>query len=774
MVRPRGLSESRENSILVCPTSQNGPLDSIGELKGLSNPWDRYLAALGIENSAPEEDRDGFSSEAAESISKHQINGGAASAFAVTRFKDVTGKNPRRLRLNLCELADELASHTASNKAGLPLFKLATFNGPRNDNNVEAVSGIEADYDGEEIGFYAACFRAEEAGIRCIVHTTPSHTHERPRWRVLAPLSEAHPPEERRRFLDRLNEAFGDIFDASSGTLSQAFYGGNVEGVPPMTVRVIEGMCIDRAHGLERAAKQPERSKGEKSGLSWNLFASAVTAIPNDGDFDDRSAWLGVLAAIYHESDGGRDGRHLALDFSERWETGNHNDRDFASAWRSFRRHGAKACGATIIPLAREYGWYEDLKAEFDDLPPVEPEQLRAKSRLSFLTPRECEGGIHRPYLVKGILAKGDVGCIFGAPGAGKSVITPYLGYRVAQGEAAFGNRTRQGGVFYVAPEDEFGLRNRVSALRKAYGDADEFRLVGGVSNLSEGSQDYRDLMKAIEREKPALIIVDTLAMAFPGLEENSSEAMGKVVKVARRLASFGAAVLLVHHDTKEAGGTPRGHSVLNGALDMSIYVSKTESGFIRGELKKNRNGPVDQILLCAMNVEEVGIDEDGDAISAVFAREAEATPDGPRLSRQQQDILEKVRTCPTMSVEELRRELTKKGVISTAPAEDSRRKAVSRGLKQLVDTRCIAVKNGSYRVVHHDCGFSDIGHLPDMSELSSGSASGQTRTGGYSPVRMSGPTKGPSQGRHAGGSTDRDVPRAKNKMNSDSAGMTP
>ena len=120
------------------------------------------------------------------------------------------------------------------------------------------------------------------------------------------------------------------------------------------------------------------------------------------------------------------------------------------------------------------------------------------------------------------MLAPGDVGCIFGAPGAGKSLIAPHLAYCIARGEHAFGMRTRQGTVFYVAAEDPHGMRGRVKALRITHGEADGFRLVEGLSDLlSHGSLDLAELRGAVAKDRPALIIIDTLAMAFPGLEAN-------------------------------------------------------------------------------------------------------------------------------------------------------------------------------------------------------------------------------------------------------------
>lgn len=104
-------------------------------------------------------------------------------------------------------------------------------------------------------------------------------------------------------------------------------------------------------------------------------------------------------------------------------------------------------------------------------------------------------------------------------------------------------------------------MRDRVTELRNERGEAEDFKLVGGVSDLlsetvqGRGNKDFRELCDAVRNREPALIVIDTLAMAFPGLEENFAEAMGRVVAIARELTEWGAAVVQVHHDTKEGGG---------------------------------------------------------------------------------------------------------------------------------------------------------------------------------------------------------------------------
>lgn len=182
--------------------------------------------------------------------------------------------------------------------------------------------------------------------------------------------------------------------------------------------------------------------------------------------------------------------------------------------------------------------------------------------------------------MIKGLLSHGDVGCIFGAPGAGKSLAGPFLGYMVALGKEAFGMRTRQGKVFYVAAEDHHGMKGRVKALKREYGSTDGFILVGGIFRLlpaagEKRAPDLQALLDAVEAQRPDLIFIDTLAVAFGSFDENSAEPMNQIVRIARALTTWGAAVVLIHHDTKSESGTPRGYSALNGALDMALHVKK-------------------------------------------------------------------------------------------------------------------------------------------------------------------------------------------------------
>lgn len=136
-------------------------------------------------------------------------------------------------------------------KRDCKLLKLCSFGSSRSpkkslrhDANVTSVYGIEGDYDGGVISINKAHEILTAFGIKSILHTTPSHTEDFPRWRVLAPLSKAHGPEDRKRFITLLDAFFGGILAPESFVLSQTFFFGAVEG-RDYQVRKIDGRCID-------------------------------------------------------------------------------------------------------------------------------------------------------------------------------------------------------------------------------------------------------------------------------------------------------------------------------------------------------------------------------------------------------------------------------------------------------------------------------------------------------------------------------------------------
>ncbi|MBA4491885.1 AAA family ATPase [Paracoccus sp. S1E-3] len=634
--------------------------------------------------------------------------------IVVSIFRDVKAQRIEAECLSLRQLQQRLTATTAPNKAALPLLKLGTFgdartekgNSLRHDANLLSVSGIEGDYDAGAVSPQEAKDQLSRAGVAALIYTTPSHTAEAPRWRVLAPLARQVAPAEREALCAKLNGALGGILAAESFTNSQSYYFGNTAAHPAESF-LVEGQPLDRVTGLTSIGPKPKPVKSDTD-LSDLLREPADRdeirrALACISDADYRDTWREIGMALHAEFAGSDEGFDLWSHWSR--QSVKFNERDQRRTWKSFRRGGIGI--GTLFRIAIECGfeWVPVSDDDFDDLnddsrslfdgPKPKP------STLTFLTPDECEASSARKYLIKGLLAEKDVACIFGAPGAGKSLIAPFLGYMVAQGQEAFQMRTKAGGVFYVASEDSHGMRGRVKALRKAHGGADAFKLVEGVSNLLiKESPDFLALKEAVKAESPALIFIDTLAMAFPGLEENSAEAMGRVVAVARALARWGAAVVLIHHDTKSESGTPRGHSVLNGALDVALHVKRDdEYKIIRGKLTKNRNGTIERDIAFIIATEDFGQDEDGDALTYPRCNPLIGAPKkDKKLSKAQRGALSILEQAGgRLTEEEYVSRMMEGRDVSASPNPKSRRDAATRALRDLCDKSLIRFANGTY-----------------------------------------------------------------------------
>jgi hypothetical protein len=364
-----------------------------------------------------------------------------------------------------------------------------------------------------------------------------------------------------------------------------------------------------------------------------------------------------------------------------------------------------------------------DPESAFEDQPEDStPAPSRPAARLEFLSPAQCADMPPRGYVIKGLIAPGDVGCIFGAPGAGKSLLAPALGYAVAQGRAAFGMRTRAGRVLYVAAEDIRGMHGRTQSLRRRYGEADEF-LVGAIDDLlSDGSPDLKALLALVKETRPTMIIIDTLAAAFPGLEENSPDGMSTVVGVGRRLAAHGAAVVFIHHDRKDGAPMPRGHSLFNGALDFALQLKpKDTDGIVRGTLTKNRNGTIDREFAFRIGIEVMGEDSDGDPITFAVCEELAAgtAPRRPKLSGAERAALGVLlamidRTgAAAVDENEWRERCIDGREVSAANDRDSRKRAFNRAFQGLMRTGALSTGNGMVCPVDHPgthgCAFDSI-----------------------------------------------------------------
>ncbi len=502
---------------------------------------------------------------------------------------------------------------------------------------------------------------------------------------------------------------------------------------------LVEGPIADWPDWLLPKAMAPVRNSPaanrlEGGAVSARSAIEILDALPNPQS-NGRDVYVAVMLAAAGAADASDDPAAVgaaAVGWAARWPESPGYSLE-ADRWEyDWSRRGQGSAGFPQL-LARAYRDVEGFAAahagaEFPPLPPVPHETVRPgrlPMRQRFLHPLDCETAPRRGYVVKGIIAPGDVAAIIGAPGAGKSMLAPRIAYAVAQGAPVFGMRTRQGRTLYVAAEDFTGLTQRIHALRRQFGDAPDFALVD-CGNLG-AEIEVEELRAAVADYMPTLVIIDTLGAAWAGMDENSAQDMGRVVALSRDLARTGCAVLLVHHTAKHGDGSPRGHSVLNGTLDSVLRLEPRDAdGIVRGTMTKNRNGTTDRNIAFRFTVSEIGRDEDGDTITAPMAIELEPGDMAPkaRLTPVAGRILKVLRVMSLGTGEaseaEWRARCDDERAASASDVSESRQRAFNRGYQDLLSTGLVTAEGDIVRLAgNHAPEFAARVAVGDISKRS-------------------------------------------------------
>jgi hypothetical protein len=242
-----------------------------------------------------------------------------------------------------------------------------------------------------------------------------------------------------------------------------------------------------------------------------------------------------------------------------------------------------------------------DRKAALRAIRPPEPtiaEQINAKHQPApkastevVTSPAEPKPRIHLimaqelkdepiTWLIDQLLPAKGFGALYGKPGSYKSFCALYLASAIANGTDAFARSTNQGDVVYLAGEGGAGLKRRWDACRQHHNlpDSTPIAFVKAQLNLRSTMEDAEALIQAIKAKglTPKLLVVDTLARAFAGGNENSSEDMGAFISIVGALQdALNCAILIVHHSGKDEAKGQRGHSSLLGAVDAELEVTK-------------------------------------------------------------------------------------------------------------------------------------------------------------------------------------------------------
>jgi len=240
---------------------------------------------------------------------------------------------------------------------------------------------------------------------------------------------------------------------------------------------------------------------------------------------------------------------------------------------------------------------------------------------------------IESTYLVKGVIDRGRLCVIYGPSGDGKTFFTADLAGHIAAGFPWRGRRVRPGLVVYVAAEAGTSILRRFFAWREhRVGETREDRIPLAIITRGANLLNMIDVeallseLRAIAKETGlplALVIFDTLSRSIPGGDENKSEDMTRVIEAADAIRDeLGAATAIVHHSGKDSAKGARGHSSLFAAADTVISVIDKAA-----TVEKSRDGMQGERFPFALEVVELGQDDDGDPVTTCIVEHLEDTP---------------------------------------------------------------------------------------------------------------------------------------------------
>jgi hypothetical protein len=186
-------------------------------------------------------------------------------------------------------------------------------------------------------------------------------------------------------------------------------------------------------------------------------------------------------------------------------------------------------------------------------------------------------------WMVDNYLPEFGFSVMYGPSASFKSFVALDLALHIAHEKPWCGRQTTRKAVIYIAAEGGFGLQKRAMAWHAQHKlpVATNVFVLPSVVDLIDPAVDIDPLMAQLDDYQGldiGLIVVDTLARAFVGGDENATKDMNVFVANCDRIRSrFNCLVMAIHHSGKDEAKGARGSSVLRAATDTEISVKRIE-----------------------------------------------------------------------------------------------------------------------------------------------------------------------------------------------------
>lgn len=301
--------------------------------------------------------------------------------------------------------------------------------------------------------------------------------------------------------------------------------------------------------------------------------------------------WINVGMALHHQYGGNGE----AYDMWNMWskqDKKRYKGEEMRFKWDSFGNSERTVTFATVIMMSKKSNANALAVEVAKD---VEPRRFRSADEL-------LSEGIKAPeWLVRDMIERDSLVMSYGASGAGKSYVAIRMAVAIATGADFHKHPTKQGTVVYMCGEGYRGIISRLNAIKIHDGlsTLGSLHLTNRITDFSSAED-----VKATANElvnagiTPDLIIVDTLARASGGYDENSTADMNNFIKACDyfRRKFNGCTIMPIHHTGKGDKGVARGSSVLKAAVDVEMMVENTGEGLVVSSTKMKDGEPFDKL----------------------------------------------------------------------------------------------------------------------------------------------------------------------------------
>lgn len=250
-------------------------------------------------------------------------------------------------------------------------------------------------------------------------------------------------------------------------------------------------------------------------------------------------------------------------------------------------------------------------------------------------------------WLIEGWVARDTLAGMVGPSGSCKSFLALDWACCVATGTSWNGCSVAPGAVFILAGEGRNGLRKRIEGWSVHHGvsiTGAPLYLAASLPKLTDQSNagaviaEIDLLAGELERQSgsaPSLVIIDTVARAMAGDNENAADVMGALVECMDWLRGRwpGCVVLSVHHTGHDAQGRARGSSAYYAALDSEVVLTPGKSGAVKVLPTKCKDWQPPMPLLLARHAVDIKLPcgESSTSTLVLIPTASAAAPPDPR-----------------------------------------------------------------------------------------------------------------------------------------------